>query len=87
MSIAFAKKLKFALPQAGNVRYNRYKIRKRADGGNRQRGNDEENDKEDKPVTTGEKIKRIRQHRKMTQKELGETIGLGCHRRQPYRPV
>ena len=52
-------------------------IRKRADGGNRQRGNDEENDKEDKPVTTGEKIKRIRQHRKMTQKELGEAIGLG----------
>ena len=41
-------------------------IRKGADGGNRQRGNDEENDKEDKPVTTGEKINRIRQHRKMT---------------------
>lgn len=53
-------------------------IRKRADGGNRQRGHDEENDKEDKPVTTGEKIKRIRQHRKMTQKELGEAIGLGA---------
>ena len=52
-------------------------IRKRADGGNHQRENDEENDKEDKPVTTGEKIKRIRQHRKMTQKELGEAIGLG----------
>ena len=53
-------------------------IRKRADGGNRQRGHDEENDKEDKPVTTGEKIKRVRQHRKMTQKELGEAIGLGA---------
>lgn len=52
-------------------------IRKRADGGNRQRGNDEKNE-EDKPVTTGEKIKRIRKHRKMTQKELGEAIGLGA---------
>lgn len=29
-------------------------------------------------MTTGEKIKRIRQHRKMTQKELGEAIGLGA---------
>lgn len=28
-------------------------------------------------MTTGEKIKQIRQHRKMTQKELGEKIGLG----------
>ena len=62
-------------------------IRKRADGGNRQRGNDEENEKEDKPVTTGEKIKRIRQHRKMTQKELGEAIGPRRHWRQPHRPV
>ena len=76
MSIAFAKKLKFILSQAGV--YGTMDIRKRADGRNRQRGNDEENDKEDKPVTTGEKIKRIRQHRKMTQKELGEAIGLGA---------
>ena len=76
MSIAFAKKLKFILSWAGV--YDTMDIRKRADGGNRQRGNDEENDKEDKPVTTGEKIKRIRQHRKMTQKELGEAIGLGA---------
>ena len=28
-------------------------------------------------MTTGEKIRRIRCHRKMTQKELGERIGLG----------
>ena len=28
-------------------------------------------------MTTGEKIKQIRQHRKMTQKELGQKIGLG----------
>lgn len=28
-------------------------------------------------MTTGEKIKRIRCHRKMTQKELGQKIGLG----------
>ena len=76
MSIAFAKKLKFILPWAG--KYGTMDIRKRADGGNHQRGYDEENDKEDKPVTTGEKIKRIRQHRKMTQKELGEAIGLGA---------
>lgn len=75
MSIAFAKKLKFILSQAGV--YGTMNIRKRADGGNRQRGHDEENE-EDKPVTTGEKIKRIRQHRKMTQKELGEAIGLGA---------
>ena len=76
MSIAFAKKLKFILPWAG--KYGTMDIRKRAHGGNHQRGYDEENDKEDKPVTTGEKIKRIRQHRKMTQKELGEAIGLGA---------
>lgn len=29
-------------------------------------------------MTTGEKIKRIRRHRQMTQKELGEKIGLGA---------
>ena len=28
-------------------------------------------------MTTGEKIRRIRCYRKMTQKELGERIGLG----------
>ena len=71
MPITFAKKLKFILSWAGV--YDTMDIRKRADGGNRQRGNEEDN-----PVTTGEKIKRIRQHRKMTQKELGEAIGLGA---------
>ena len=35
-------------------------------------------------MTTGEKIKRIRQHRKMTQKELGDAVGLPANRIAQY---
>ena len=47
------------------------------------------------PMTTGEKIHRIRLHRKLTQKELGDRIGLAANRvaqyemgyRVPKRPL
>ena len=35
-------------------------------------------------MTIGEKIKRIRQHRKMTQKELGDAVGLTANRIAQY---
>ena len=35
-------------------------------------------------MTTGEKIKRIRQHRGMTQKELGDAVGLTANRIAQY---
>ena len=35
-------------------------------------------------MTTGEKIKRIRQHRKMAQKELGDAVGLPANRIAQY---
>lgn len=35
-------------------------------------------------MTTGEKIKRIRLHRKMTQKELGDAVGLTANRIAQY---
>ena len=35
-------------------------------------------------MTTGGKIQRIRQHRKMTQKELGDVIGLPANRVAQY---
>ena len=35
-------------------------------------------------MNIGEKIKRIRQHRRMTQKELGELVGLSANRIAQY---
>ena len=35
-------------------------------------------------MTKGEKIKRIRQHRGMTQKELGDAVGLTANRIAQY---